>query len=63
MCGEVANYVAALDHGVKRLHELPLWMRLIGEIHAVLSRHPSRPAARPGRVRTLQVWIGGTRHG
>ncbi|MCF8109513.1 MAG: Fic family protein, partial [Desulfohalobiaceae bacterium] len=34
---EVSNYVAALDHGLKRLAEgFPLSLRLIKEMHAVL---------------------------
>ena len=30
---EVANYVKALDHGLSRLNELPLSLRLIREMH------------------------------
>lgn len=33
---EVANYVAAMNYGLERLKELPLSLRLIGEIHAKL---------------------------
>lgn len=31
---EVVNYVAARNHGIKRLEELPLSLRLIREIHS-----------------------------
>ena len=33
---EVANYVRAMNHGLKRLHELPLSLRLVREMHAKL---------------------------
>jgi hypothetical protein len=34
--GDVFNYVAAMDHGLKRLKKLPLSLRLIKEIHGRL---------------------------
>jgi Fic family protein len=61
---EVSNYVAALDHGLKRLRGgFPLSNRLIREIHAVLlSRgHGSGKAA--GEFRRSQNWLGGGRPG
>ncbi len=33
---EVVNYVRAMNHGVARLREFPLSLRLIREIHGVL---------------------------
>ena len=34
---EVSNYVAALDHGLRRLQEgFPISVRLLKEIHAIL---------------------------
>src|SRR5580765_2206331 len=33
---KVSRYVAAMNHGIKRLKELPISLRLIKEIHAVL---------------------------
>ncbi len=61
---EVSRYVAALDHGVKRLRGgLPLCTRLLGEMHAVLLDHPRGQGKAPGEVRRSQVWIGGTRPG
>ena len=33
---EVANYVHAMNHGLKRLHDLPLSLRLVREMHGKL---------------------------
>src|SRR5580658_7966468 len=33
---EVGNYVAALEHGIALLHELPICVRLIRELHSTL---------------------------
>ena len=33
---EVLNYIRALDHGFKRLSEIPLCLRLIKELHSIL---------------------------
>lgn len=58
---EVSNYVAAMDHGLQCLHGggLPLSLRLLNEMHAILLRH-SRGADRvPGEFRRNQVFIGG----
>jgi len=49
---EVSNYVAAMNHALKRLKDLPLSLRLIREMHTILlSRgrgqklHPGRPVS------------------
>ncbi len=60
---EVSNYVAALDHGLRRLREFPLSLRLIREMHAVLLRGGRGADKTPGEFRTSQNWIGGTRPG
>ena len=62
---EVSNYVAALTHGLERIrqHELPLSLRLIGEMHAILLRGGRGGTKDPGRFRQSQNWIGGTRPG
>ncbi|MDE0528999.1 MAG: Fic family protein [Truepera sp.] len=61
---EVSNYVAALDHGLRRLREgFPLSNRLIREIHAVLLSRERDSAKMPGEFRRSQNWIGGTRPG
>jgi len=61
---EVSNYVAALDHGLKRLKDgFPLSLRLIREVHAVLLRGGRGEKFSPGEFRASQNWIGGTRPG
>lgn len=61
---EVSNYVAALNHGLKRLREgFPLSLRLIREIHEVLLSKGRGSDKRPGEFRKSQNWIGGTRPG
>ena len=60
---EVSRYVAALEHGLKRLRGgFPLSLRLIREVHKVLMGAKGRGSRlTPGEFRTSQVWIGGTR--
>lgn len=59
---EVANYVAALDHGLARLREgFPLSNRLIREIHGVLLSRGRGSGKDPGEFRRSQNWIGGSR--
>jgi cell filamentation protein, protein adenylyltransferase len=61
---EVSNYVAAMEHGLKRLREgFPLSLRLIREIHDMLLRKGRGSSKQPGEFRTSQNWIGGTRPG
>ena len=61
---EVSNYVAALQHGLKRLDDgFPLSLRLIREIHKVLLAKGRGRHAQPGEFRRSQNWIGGTRPG
>jgi cell filamentation protein, protein adenylyltransferase len=55
---EVANYVAALEKGVKRLRTLPLSLRLVRELHGELTRAVRGDAATPGEFRRTQNWIG-----
>jgi Fic family protein len=55
---EVVNYVAAMNHGLKRLDDLPLSLRLIREIHGTLLRGGRGVHATPGEFRTTQNWIG-----
>jgi Fic family protein len=56
--GEIVNYVAAMNHGLARLNDLPLSLRLIGEIHAELLRDGRGERATPGEFRRTQNWIG-----
>ncbi len=55
---EVANYVKALEQGVKRLKTLPLSLRLIRELHATLMAGVRGERATPGEFRRTQNWIG-----
>ncbi len=55
---EVANYVAALEHGVARLRKLPLSLRLVRELHARLLKGVRGETADPGHFRRSQNWIG-----
>ena len=61
---EVSNYVAALEHGLRRLEEgFPLYNRLIREIHEVLLSRGRGSGESPGKFRRSQNWIGGSRPG
>jgi Fic family protein len=61
---EVSNYVAAMQHGLRRLQEgFPLSLRLIREIHAILLRGGRGEHKSPGEFRRSQNWIGGSRPG
>lgn len=56
---EVVNYVRAMNHGLQRLGELPLSLRLLREVHAELMRGVRGGDKSPGEFRTSQNWIGG----
>jgi Fic family protein len=61
---EVSNYVAALNHGLRRMRGgFPLSLRLIREIHEVLLSKGRGSHAQPGQFRKSQNRIGGTRPG
>lgn len=61
---EVSNYVAALEHGIKRLKGgFPLSLRLMREIHAILLKGTRGGDKTPGEFRHSQNWIGGSRPG
>ena len=61
---EVSNYVAAMEYGLKRLHEgFPLSLRLIRELHEKLLSSGRGSSKQPGEFRRSQNWIGGTRPG
>src|SRR5712691_588271 len=55
---EVANYVVALEYGVRRLRTLPLSLRLMRELHQKLTRGVRGEAATPGEFRRTQNWVG-----
>ena len=61
---EVSNYVSALQYGLRRLRQdLPISIRLMKEIHAVLLAKGKGSDKRPGEFRDSQNWIGGSRPG
>ncbi len=61
---EVSNYVAAMEHGLRRLREgFPLSLRLIREMHEILLHSGRGASKQPGEFRRSQNWIGGTRPG
>ncbi|MDE2312833.1 MAG: Fic family protein, partial [Elusimicrobia bacterium] len=55
---EVGNYVTALEHGIKRLKQLPLSLRLVRELHERLMKGVRGERATPGEFRRSQNWIG-----
>lgn len=56
---EIHNYVRAMEHGIKRLEDLPISSRLICEVHEILMEGVRGGHATPGWMRTSQNWIGG----
>ena len=60
---EVSNYVRAMNHGIERLKELPLSLRLIREVHKVLIDGTRGTHQTPGEFRRSQNWIGGSMPG
>ncbi|MCY4127702.1 MAG: Fic family protein [Gammaproteobacteria bacterium] len=55
---EIVSYVAAMNHGLKRLLEIPVSVRLIRELHEQLLRGTRGSLLSPGEFRTSQNWIG-----
>lgn len=55
---EVRNYVTAMEHGLARLAELPLSLRLVREVHEQLLRGVRGGTSAPGEFRRIQNWIG-----
>ena len=55
---EVVNYVRAMNHGLARLPQLPVSVRLFREIHAELLKGTRGGRLQPGELRTSQNWIG-----
>jgi len=61
---EVSNYVAAMQHGLRRIRGgFPLSLRLIRESHAILLRGGRGANKTPGEFRRSQNRIGGSRPG
>jgi cell filamentation protein, protein adenylyltransferase len=55
---EVRNYVRAAERGFELLEQLPICLRLVGEVHATLMRGARGDYAEAGRFRRSQNWIG-----
>jgi len=55
---EVVNYVRAMNHGLGRLVDLPVSVRLIREIHGELLADVRGSHLTPGELRQSQNWIG-----
>ncbi|MFB6287140.1 MAG: Fic family protein [Candidatus Bipolaricaulia bacterium] len=55
---EVVNYVRAMNHGLRRLDEFPLSLRLIREIHGQLLEGVRGEERTPGEFRRSQNWLG-----
>ena len=56
--GEVINYITAMNHGLKRLPDLLLFVRLIREMHERLLRDMRGGRSTPDKLRQSQDWIG-----
>ena len=59
----VSNHVAALEHGLSRLKELPVCNRLLREMHSKLLSGGRGSDKMPGEFRASQNWVGGSRPG
>jgi Fic family protein len=55
---EVVNYIKALNHGLSRLQEFPMSIRLIKEIHEILLLQTRGMDKTPGEFKRSQNWIG-----
>ncbi|KJS86526.1 MAG: hypothetical protein JM58_06825 [Peptococcaceae bacterium BICA1-8] len=56
---EIENYIKAISYGFEGLETLPLSLRLIREIHAILMEGARGENKTPGEFRRSQNWIGG----
>ena len=55
---EVINYIHALHYGIERIKEIPMSMRLLKELHAMLLKDVRGAEKSPGEFRRSQNWIG-----
>lgn len=57
---DILHYIKALNYGLNRLHEFPLSLRFIREIHRTLMEDARvTHFSDPGEFRKSQNWIGG----
>lgn len=58
---DILHYVNALNYGLRRVHEYPLSLKLIKELHKELMEGArTTHSAYPGEFRKSQNWINGT---
>jgi Fic family protein len=58
---EASNYVAAVYRGMELIASgLPLSVRMLTDVHAVLMRGGRGSTRQPGEFRRIQNWLGGT---
>jgi Fic family protein len=55
---EVQNYIGAFNSGLRLLQTMPLCLRLIREVHAVLMERVRGQERSPGEFRSTPNWIG-----
>ncbi|PYQ94541.1 MAG: cell filamentation protein Fic, partial [Acidobacteria bacterium] len=55
---EVLNYVRAMERGLELLRTIPVSLRLVRDLHAVLLDGVRGEQDRPGEFRTVQNYIG-----
>jgi Fic family protein len=55
---EVVNYIKAMNHGIQKLKEFPMSLRLIREVHKLLIEGTRGTHRSPGEFRRSQNWIG-----
>lgn len=55
---EVMNYVAAAERGFELINELPICVRMLGELQMILVRGTRGEMSDAGRLRETQVFIG-----
>lgn len=55
---EVVNYIKAMNYGIDRLQTLPMSLRFIKELHAILLQDTRGKHKTPGEFKRSQNWIG-----